>query len=87
MNVVCSVVGRVLTCSWPAALSILCLACRVEDDDMDTDVLCLSHRTSSHIQDSCRQTDRKWSDLNLSSWLKAEQHEASRAERAAGHTR
>ena len=46
----------VLTCSWLAAVSILCRACRVEDDDIDTDILCLSHRTSSHIQDSCRHT-------------------------------
>lgn len=48
---------QVLTCSWPAAVSILCLACRVEDDDIDTDILCLSHRTSSHIQDSCRDRE------------------------------
>lgn len=49
---------RVTTCSCPAAVSILCRACRVDEEDMDTDVLCLSQLTSSHIQDSCRGTDR-----------------------------
>lgn len=44
-----------LTCSCAAAVSILRRACSVDDEDVDTDVLCLSHRTSSHIQDSYRE--------------------------------
>ncbi len=42
------------TCIWPAAASIFCLDCRVEEEEVETARLCLSHRTSSHIQESCK---------------------------------
>lgn len=41
------------TCRWPAAASIFCLDCSVDEDEVEIAMLCLSHRTSSHIHESC----------------------------------
>lgn len=43
-----------LTCNWAVADSIFCLAWSAVEEDIETDMFCLSHLISSHIQDSCK---------------------------------
>lgn len=65
------------TCSWPAAASIFCLDCRVEEEEVETARLCLSHRTSSHIQDSCKINTRTLVKLEEAIYLIPQHHSKS----------
>lgn len=65
------------TCSWPAAVSIFCLDCRVEEEEVETARLCLSHRMSSHMQDSCKINTRTLVKLEEAIYLIPRHHSKS----------